>query len=296
MERDRATGHPLGVPRTLDLPSGERLLVRHVQPADADALRSFYEELDDDATFRRFFTPVLPPPDFFDHLASIADRDGCSLVVVDVASRTIVAEADYELLQNGNGEMAMTVSHLWRGWMGPFLLEVLCQVADANGVPNFEAEILSTNRPMRAITRARGEALLPVSSWQTVRVVFSTHDAAPRFTESGRPKVLVESRSSAFRAIHELSLGGYDVMACHGRANSVPCPLDCGQVCPLAESADLVILAGPDGPDRDRVADAHRRLHPTTMVTALPRVPGQPIDGRDLLDAARQHDGQSGPT
>ena len=110
MERDRATGHPLGVPRTLDLPSGERLLVRHVQPADADALRSFYEELDDDATFRRFFTPVLPPPAFFDHLASIADRDGCSLVVVDVASHTIVAEADYELLQNGNGEMAMTVS------------------------------------------------------------------------------------------------------------------------------------------------------------------------------------------
>jgi len=299
MERARATGQPsvLGMPRTLELPSGERLLVRHVRPADADALRNFYEELDDDATTRRFFTPVLPPPDFFDHLASIADRDGCSLVVVDVASHTIVAEADYELLQNGNGEMAMTVSQPWRGWMGPFLLAVLCQVADANGVPNFEAEILSTNRPMRAMTQARGEALLPVSNWQTVRVAFSTHDAAPRFTESGRPKVLVESRSSAFRAIHELSLGGYDVMACHGRANSaLPCPLDCGQVCPLAASADLVILAGPDGPDRDRVAHAHRRLHPTTMVSALPRVAGQPIDGRDLLDAADQHDEQSGPT
>lgn len=300
MERNQPSGGVKnelpGVPRRLSLPSGQQLVVRVVDASDAGRLRSFYEQLDEEATYRRFFTSVLPPASFFERLTSIVDRDGVSLVVVDAATDAIVAEADYELLPNGNGEMAMTVSHPWRGWMGPFLLAMLCQVAEARHVPNFEAEILSTNRPMRAVTRARGEALLPSSDWQSVRVAFSTSDVAPRFAPSTTPKVVVESRSSAFRAITELAAGGYDVMACHGRDSSVPCPLECGAECPLVSSADLVIVAGPDGEERDLLVERHRRLHPSTPVATPRRTPGTPVDAQSLLDVADRYLGSTDST
>lgn len=239
-------GHHLlpGVPMTLALPSGQRLAVRFVQPSDAGPLRSLYERLDAEAIQRRFFTNDLPPPGVFERLVSISERHGCSLVVADVATGLLVAEADFELLRNGNAEIAMTASHPWRGWMGPFLLALLCQVADARGVPNFEAEILSTDAMLRAAADVDDDVSFPAPSSQTVRVAFSTRNAAPRIAEEPRPGDLVDMRASAFDAIARMAAGGYDVTACLERDHAARCRLDCEGACSLMASADLVVVAG----------------------------------------------------
>ena len=248
-----------GVPMTLALPSGQRLAVRFVQPSDAEPLRGLYERLDVDATYRRFLTQELPPPGVFERLVAISDRHGCSLVVVDVATGLIVAEADFELLRNGNGEIAITASHPWRGWMGPFLLALLCQVADARGVPNFEAEILSTDRAPGPVAEAHAGAPIAAQHPQTVRVAFSTRNAAPRIAGDQRPSDLVEMRASAFEAIARMAVGGYDVAACLQRDQAHGCRLECDAACPLVKSAELVVVAGPGDDGGDVLLDVRDR-------------------------------------
>lgn len=274
------------LPMRVDLPSGQSLLIRDIEPSDVQRLHDLYGGLDADARYRRFFTSVLPGPEFFERLAHIDDRAGRSLVVIDLDADSgddgiIVAEADYEVLDNGNGEMAMTIDRAWRGWLGPYLLGLLCAAAERRGVPNLEATILTSNRPMRALTRNRGEGILPTSDWQTVRVVFSSAGAAPTFAPTDRPRVLVEMRSTAFDALDALEDGGYEVIGCSGREHSpTPCPLDCDQACPLAAGADLIVVATPER--RDHLLRGHADHHGGVPVIVLPRRAGVPIDPREL--------------
>ena len=66
------------------------------------------------------------------------------VAVVDHPLEQIVGEADYFLLDNG--ELVITVAADWRGWLGPYLLDVLIEAAAARGVPNLEAEFLVERR------------------------------------------------------------------------------------------------------------------------------------------------------
>ena len=45
--------------------------------------------------------------------------------VVDGDDRTLVGEAGYTLLSDGDGELAITVDPEWRGWLGSWLLDAL---------------------------------------------------------------------------------------------------------------------------------------------------------------------------
>ena len=66
----------------------------------------------------------------------------------------VVAEAGYSMLHNANGELAMVVAREWRGWLGPYLLDVVAEIAAARGVPNLEAEVLAADRQMLALLRS----------------------------------------------------------------------------------------------------------------------------------------------
>jgi len=296
-----ATGSdPVVLPEVLTLPSGQRLLVRDVESTDVEALEQLYARLDDEARYRRFFSMVRPDREFFERLVAVGDRGGCAVVVVDLdapSDSAIIAEADAMRSardHDGDAEVAMTIDHRWRGWLGPFLLDVLCARAAQQGIQNLRADILSCNRPMHALTRHRGEAYLPDSDWQTVSVVFSTSGRAPSWgspaDSSGRPKALVEVRSLSFDSLAELAAAGFDVRACTGRrAGAPPCPLVSGDGdCPLASGADVVVVDLPDGDERDRLLAAHRERHPDVPVVAVERSPGAPVRGAALISAAER--------
>lgn len=277
------------LPTTLSLPSGARLLVRATEPDDAPALEALYHRLDPEATYRRFFTAMPPGREFFERLTTVAERGGFGVVAVDPDAppgEAIVAEGDVERVADDTGEVAITVDRRWRGWLGPYLLDVLCRSVSQRGIRNIQADILTCNRPMRALTRHRGEAFLPESDWQTVRVVFGASGTAPSWPEAhGQPRVLVELRSMSFEALAELASAGFDVRACPARRSGAPtCPLlgEAGE-CPLASGADVIVVALPEGEAQGRLLAAHRDRHPDVPVEV---VTASPLRGRDLATAA----------
>jgi hypothetical protein len=279
------------LPLRLPLPGGIELLVRAVEPDDVAAVRALHERLSPEAVYRRFFTSVLPPPSFFERLATVAERGGLGLVAEVVSAPGedqlgIVGEVDIEPLRNGNGEIAIVVDGRWRGWLGPYLVELASREARRRGMANLEAEVLTCNRQMRAVTRARGEALLPTSDWQEVRVVFSTDGAAPSWLPGDRPRILVEQRGVAFDAVRGLESAGFDVLACAGRTAGRPaCPVLSGGTCPLAAGADAIIVAMAPSRERDELVAAHRAGTVPVVVVE----PGTtPITAETLVNAARQ--------
>ena len=279
------------LPVELALPGGIELVVRTIARGDVAAVAALHKRLSPEAVYRRFFTSVLPPASFFERLAHVTDRGGLGLVAEvvvapDPDSLGIVGEVDIEPLKNGNGEIAIVVDARWRGWLGPYLVELACREARRAGMPNLEAEVLTCNRPMRAVTRSRGEAFLPSSDWQEVRVVFSTDGVAPSWLPGDRPRILIEQRGVAFDAVSGLQAAGFDVIACAGRTAGRPaCPVLSGGICPLAAGADGIVVAMPASPERDELVAAHR----SGSVPVVVIEPGRtPITSDSLVAAARR--------
>lgn len=287
---DVARGDDL--PLRLQLPGDVELVVREIEPGDVDAVTELHRRLSPEAVYRRFFTSVLPPPSFFERLATVRERGGIGLVAEVTAAPDpdrcgIVAEVDVEPLANGNGEIAVVVDGRWRGWLGPYVVEHACREARRRDIPNLEAEVLTCNRQMRAVTRSRGEAFLPHSDWQEVRVVFATDGDVPSWLPGDRPRVLVEQRGVAFDAVAGLEAAGYDVLACAGRSTGRPaCPLVEGGTCALAAGADAIVVAMPAGPDRDALVAAHRAGR--VPVEVLEPGAGAPLTAETLVAATQR--------
>lgn len=278
------------LPLDVALPGGERLQFREIRPDDASALEGLFAGLDPEARYRRFFTAAGPPADYVERLSQIAERRGVGVVAVDVSDGTVVAEADAELLDNGNAEIAVTVDRGWRGWLGPYLLSLLREQASRRGIANLEAEILACNPQMHALTRSCGEALLPRPDWQTIRVVFGSDGTVPSWPATTKPTVLVEVRTTSVEALGRLVDAGYEVLACTGRTSGgPPCPMlaDDGD-CLLARTADVIVVAVPDADERNRLVDLHRRRHGDVPVVPIEVGPGHPMTGASLIEAAER--------
>ena len=88
------------------------LTVRPVATTDVGGLVALYDGLSDDDRYRRFFSGFRPPRSFFEQLVNVGERGGYGLVAMigaggDVAGGArIVGEASYELLPNGDGDLA----------------------------------------------------------------------------------------------------------------------------------------------------------------------------------------------
>ena len=281
-----ATGDATALPwqRSLPLSDGRRMEIRPVAPTDVDALGLLYSGLSQDDLHLRFFAAYRPPRSFFERMATVASRGGFGIVatVPDPIPR-IVGEAQYAVLDNGDGELAITVAPDWRGWLGPLLLDALLAAAAARGVPNLEAEILVENRSMLALVRARGYATIDHEDFSVVRVLLGTVTTTPTWPGSHhRPRLLVEVRGGRWRAEAAARAAGWQVVTCPGpRPGPRPrCPVLEGSACPLVAGADVVVcgLDPEDAPGR-AVRDAHAAA--TTPITVRTGEQGQPFDLHD---------------
>lgn len=255
------------------LAGGRALRIRPVGPSDAGALAGLYLRLDDDARYRRFFSMYRPDRAFVERMVAVRDRGGECLVAL-VRERTgepehLVAEASFELLPNGDGELGMTVDRAWRGWLGPYLLDALLEVAAARNIPNLEADVLLTNGPMLALARSRGYATIPNGDWAVVRGIMATQGAAPSWPgPHDRLRVLVEGPGGRWNTGTAAATAGIDVLGCPGpEGRGRACPMLRGERCPLAAGADAIVVSHPpDTPRWRAVRQAHEELHPGVPV------------------------------
>lgn len=260
--------------RSVPLKDGKTLVVRPATPADADGLAALYEHLADQDRYLRFFSYYRPPRSFFEQLATLAERGGYELVVVvcDASGKEadVVAEAGYAPSKDGGDpELAITVADGWRGWLGPFLLDALVDVAAARGVHNLRAEILLTNGPMLALVRARGYVTLDHAGWSSVTVRIGTEGCTPTWHDRATGgRVLVEASGGRWTGEDQARAAGLHVLVCPGPgAYPAHCPALEGRACPLAADADgIIVVPRPDDPRWTALLDAHARLHPNVPV------------------------------
>jgi acetyltransferase len=276
--------------RTAVLPKGARLVVRPVSRHDVEGLAALYAGLDDESRYRRFFSMYRPDRTFFERLAHIEERGGGGVVavVIDHPDRDgrVVAEASYEPLENGDGELAIVVDSRWRGWLGPYLLDALLERAASRGVPNLEADVLASNRPMLGLISRRGNVRLPTGDWTYVRAMFSTDGAMPSWPgPHDRLRLLVEGSGTQWHAGEAAREAGISVLTCAGPARNPRCPLLSGGACPLVDGADVVVITHPT---RDQAWAELRARHiargtpPVCVETgsaAGPPLPGETIIG-----------------
>lgn len=99
--------------RNLELPDGRGLLLRPVSADDVDGLAELYRGLSMEDLHRRFFPISRPNRAFLERVTVVDERGGFGLVAQlshgDDDGR-IVGDAGYELLPDGDGELAITMA------------------------------------------------------------------------------------------------------------------------------------------------------------------------------------------
>jgi hypothetical protein len=268
--------------RDVDLPDGRRLVVRPATRDDVPGLVALFEGLGPEDRHRRFFSGFRPDDEF---VGALVDRpaDRAGMLVVEVASgdeRAIVAEAEYGLQEDGDGELAITVERGWRGWLAPYLLDALVELAGSRGVGNLRAEVLVQNRPMLALVQRRPHASMETGDPTLVDAVIATAGGVPSWPPVRRgPRVLVEVPGAHWRLAPTLLAAGVDVVGCSGPSRQAGgCPLLHGEHCPLVDGADVVVHAlGGDDPQGAALLDAHAAAGTRHLVVDVTR--GRP-DGQ----------------
>lgn len=296
--------------REVDLPGGRRLTVRVMRPEDAAGIARLYRGLGEDDLYFRFFGTRPPPEAFVAEMVATAASSGTGLVATlgpaagsgrDHADVRIVAEASYSPLPDGDGELGITVASAARGWVGPYLLDALLQVAAAHGVANLQADVLVTNGRMLSMLRRRGCAVVDHTDRPSIlRITVGTTSPVPSWPPAGEGRrVLIEGVGARWPGDAALRAAGYQVIVCAGPPGGwAACPPRQGRSCPLVAGADLVLNDVP-GTTGDRLAEAHARTPVSAPVVrvrrdcadppgGMPTTPPDPTD-RGVVALVRRH-------
>ena len=258
------------LPIVLDLPGDRRLTIRAMGDGDADGIMALYEGLSADDRYRRFFSSYHAPLIFVRSWIRRTTKAGFGMVAVvdaDGPAPRLVGEAGYTLLPNDDGELAITIAHDWRGWLGPYLLDLLVVAAAARGVPNLEADVLTENRPMQTVLHHRGDVTIDdTSDFTVVRLAIgAASGATPTWPASLGRRVLVEIPGGRWPHGGAAHRAGIEVLSCGVR--EATCPALRGDACPLAAGADLIVVALPPSDERTQaLLAAHARLHPDVPI------------------------------
>ena len=141
---------------------GRTVMIRAIQPDDAERLRAFHRRLKPETVIYRFFhyMPELSGEDAycFTHLdyyqrmalvaTSSADTDG---------GEAIRAVGRYESLGSGRAEVAFVVEDAWQGnGLASTLLQGLARIARDRGLTTFVAVTMRSNARMQDVFRHSG--------------------------------------------------------------------------------------------------------------------------------------------
>ena len=146
------------------LRNGTPILIRSVRPDDRKRLIAAFEKLDPQSIYTRFFTYKDELTD--EDLRSVTEVDFDMRVVLLVTkgsgeSETVIGVGSYSAYETANGgraaEVAFIVEEDYQGQgIAGRLVRHLAEIARANGIGQFEAEVLPENRAMTAVFARSG--------------------------------------------------------------------------------------------------------------------------------------------
>jgi len=254
-------------PELVDIGRNRMLEIRATTAADAELICELYRPLSLEDRRRRFFSAFQPDIRWCREWASVGERGGHGVIAIvhHADHDEVVGEAGYAMRADGDGDLAVTVAAAWRGWLGSYLIELLAQHATAHGIGNLQADVLLENRAMLAILRRRGSVDLEHADG-LVRLTIGTAGYVPSWPPHavGR-KLLVATPGGRWSGEHAADRAGCVTAVCSGpgRRQRGGCPVLAGGHCPLADSADaLVILLDPADGDTERLVALHRERRP----------------------------------
>jgi acetyltransferase len=152
--------YPSELEETLALPSGRRVVLRPIRPEDEPAHRRFFERLDPDDVYFRFFSMMREMPhsqlarftqiDYEREMAFIAYVPGAE----DETLGVVRAIADPD---NREAQFAIVVRSDWKGLgLGRALLDKLIRYCRGRGTGELVGQVLAGNRPMRTLAQDAG--------------------------------------------------------------------------------------------------------------------------------------------
>ena len=211
----------LELPVVIDLPAGGRLTVRQMAEDDIDGIDALYDGLSVEDRYRRFFSPFVGSRFARSWFERTRDEGFALVAVVDDGGpgERLVADIGYVVLPNGDAEFGLTVARDWRGWLGPYLLDLLVAVAAEHGILNLEADILAENRPMQTVVRRRGVVTMgDGEDFSVIRVAIAaaSHDRPSWPATPGHHRLLVESSGGRWAHARDATHAGFEVMSCGG--------------------------------------------------------------------------------
>jgi hypothetical protein len=268
----------------IELADGARMEVRPTTAADAERILTLYETLSVGDRHRRFFGAFRPHIDWCRTWADVASAGGFGVIAIvhrDGAPEDVAGEAGYARRDDGDGDLAVTVAPDWRGWLGPYLLDVLVRHAAASGLANLQAEVLLENGPMLSLLSRRGPVALAHDSGVVRLSIGTTGPVATWPPGEARPRLLVEVAGRRWAGERAAEAAGVATAMCAGPAvrGDHECPVLSGGRCPLADEADaIIVLLDPDDERTAQLVRAHREQSPGTPVLVHHHTPA-PDDG-----------------
>jgi acetyl coenzyme A synthetase (ADP forming)-like protein len=139
------------------LRDGSTVRVRAMLPADDKALLGLFTSLSEESRWLRFFSPTKGAA-----LAAEAHRETnldhtFGLLALSGPEERVVGHAFYAALDERTAEVAFTIADDFQGrGLGTILLGQLAEVAEANNIQMFEAEVVAANHAMLHVFRESG--------------------------------------------------------------------------------------------------------------------------------------------
>ncbi|HEX5874143.1 MAG TPA: GNAT family N-acetyltransferase [Pyrinomonadaceae bacterium] len=181
------------------LRDGSTVRIRVMRPSDEAGLRALLISLSEESRWMRFYSLQNSSV-----LAAEAHREAnmdqaFGLVVCSGDQDRVVGHAFYAVTAEERAEVAFTIANDFQGrGLGTILLCQLAEVAAANGIRIFEAEVVAANHAMLHVFRESGFPLEVHASAGQLHVVFPTS-----FTEEARKQF---ERRESIAAVNALKL------------------------------------------------------------------------------------------
>ena len=157
------------------LRDGSTVRIRVMRPSDEAGLRQLLTSLSEESRWLRFYSQQNSSA-----LAAEAHREAnlehaFGLIACSGDDERVIGHGFYVAIDEQQAEVAFTIANDFQGrGLGSILLCQLAEVAAANGIEVFEAEVVAANHSMLRVFRASGFPIEVTAYAGQLRVVFPT--------------------------------------------------------------------------------------------------------------------------